>query len=118
MRKLRGNIGDLLITGICILGMSVVMLSYVENVSLLHQKTEVSQLARKYILRMETVGYLIPDDKTALCRELEALGVTNVNLEGTTLNAAAYGAPITLYIRGNLEGNYEFKEKRVSTSKN
>lgn len=107
-----------MITGICILSMTVVMLSYVENVGLLHQKTEVSQLARKYILRMETVGYLMPEDETALRGELEALGVTEVCLEGTTLCAAAYGAPITLYIQGKLEGSYEFTEKRVSTSKN
>lgn len=118
MRKQKGTIGDLMITGICILAMTVVMLSYVENVSLLHQKTEVSQLARKYILRMETVGYLMPDDKNALCGELENMGVTEICLEGTTLNTTAYGSPITLYIQGKLEGNYEFTEKRVSTSKN
>jgi len=45
------------------------------------------------------------------------LGITEISLEGTTLNTVDYGSPITLYIRGKLEGNYEFKEKRVSTSK-
>lgn len=107
-----------MITGICILAMTVVMLSYVENVGMLHRKTKVSQLARKYILRMETVGYLQPEDEVALCGELETLGVTEISLEGTTLYAAAYGSPITLHIRGKLEGSYEFTEKRVSTSKN
>lgn len=107
-----------MITGICILAMTVVMLSYVENVSLLHQKTKVSQLARKYILRMETVGYLKPEDETALYGELETLGVTEISLEGTTVYAVDYGSPITLFVRGKLEGSYEFTEKRVSTSKN
>lgn len=118
MRKQKGNMGDLLFSGICILAMTVVMLSYLENVALIHQKEEVGQLARKYILRMETVGYLTTSDKTALCQELETMGVTGINLEGTTVNAVSYGAPIVLYIDGMLEGKYAFKEKRVSTAKN
>ncbi len=107
-----------MVTGICILAMTVVMLSYMKNVSLLQQKTEVGQLARKYILRMETVGYLQPDDKNALWQELDTMGVTEINLEGTTMHVAAYGSPITLCICGKLEGNYAFEEKRVSTAKN
>lgn len=118
MRKQKGNIGDLLVTGICILAMTVVMLSYLENVSLLHQKAAVSQLARKYILRMETVGYLLPDDQTALWQELDTMGVTEISLEGTTMHTTAYGMPITLCICGKLEGIYVFEEKRVSTAKN
>ena len=118
MRKRKGNVGDLMISGICILAMTVVMLSYMESVTLIHQKEDVSQLARKYILRMETVGYLTVSDRTALCQELEAMGVTGINLEGTTLNEVSYGAPIVLYIGGMLEGKYAFTEKRASTAKN
>lgn len=118
MKKSKGNIGDLMTTGICILGMTVVMMAYMESVSLIHQKTEVSQLARKYILRMETVGYLTASDKTTLCQELELAGVTEINLEGTTVNEVNYGMPIALDIKGRLEGKHAFEEKRVSTAKN
>ena len=118
MKKEKGNIGDLMITGICILAMTVVMLAYLESVSLIHQKTEVGQLARKYILRMETVGYLTASDRTGLCQELELVGVTGIQLEGTTLNEVNYGEPISLFIKGQLEGKYDFEEKRVSTAKN
>lgn len=109
---------DLLSAGLCILGMTVVMLSYMDNVSLIHQKTEVSQVARKYILRMETVGYLTASDETALQQELTSLGVTEIDLEGTTLHEMSYGSPITLEISGKLKGEYAFEEKRVSTAKN
>lgn len=118
MRKQKGNIGDFLISGLCILAMTVVMLSYMESVALIHQKAEVSQLARKYILRMETVGYLTPQDRTALCQELNTMGVTQVQLDGTTLNQVDYGTPITLVIGGRLEGRYAFRETRSSTAKN
>lgn len=118
MRRCRGNIANLMAVGICVLAMTVVMLAYLESVALLHQKTEVGQLARKYILRMETVGYLTAGDQTALCQELAELGVTELSLEGTTLHGVPYGTPISLYINGKLEGKYAFEEKRVSTAKN
>ncbi len=107
-----------MMTGICILAMTVVMLSYMESVELIHQKTEIGQLARKYILRMETVGYLTSADRTALCQELNGMGVTEINLEGTTLHEVNYGTQIILQINGKLEGKYVFEEKRASTAKN
>lgn len=107
-----------MVTGLCLLAMTVVMLSYMDNVQLIQQKTEVSQLARKYILRMETVGYLTPGDRTVLTGELQAAGITDITYEGTTENEVGYGEPITLQIKGKLRGQYDFMEKRVSTAKN
>lgn len=118
MRKQQGNIASLMVAGICILAMTVVMLAYMENVSLIQQKTEVSQLARKYILRMETVGHLTSEDCTLLQQELTAVGVADINLSGTTLSEVSYGTPITLRISGKLKGEYVFEEKRTSTAKN
>ncbi len=118
MRRQKGNISSLMVAGICILAMTVVMLSYMESVSLIQQKTEVSQLARKYILRMETVGYLTDEDSTALLQELQGMGVKEVSLSGTTLSGVSYGMPITLQISGKLKGEFVFEEKRTSTAKN
>ena len=117
MKKCRGNIGDLLAVGFCILAMTVVMMCYMENVSLIQQKTRVNQIARRYILRMETVGYLDVSDKGMLSRELEEAGVTELKLDGTTIQPVPYGELITLRIRGKLGGEYEVDEKRVSTAK-
>lgn len=117
MSRQQGNVGDLMITGICILAMTVVMLAYLDNVELLHQKDEMGQLARKYILKMETTGYLTAEDMFLLTDELEALGVTEIHYGGTTVNAVPYGGAITLQIQGKLRGEYDCSEKRVSTAK-
>lgn len=118
MKQERGSIGDIMSAGICMLAMTVLMLSYMDNVRLIHRKTEVSQIARQYILRMETVGYLTEEDRIRLGRELEAAGVTELELAGTTLSPVTYGDIITLEIRGRLEGEYDLAEKRISTAKN
>lgn len=117
-KRTRGNVGSIMVTGLCLLAMTVVMLSYMDNIQLIQQKTDVSQLARKYILRMETVGYLTSADRSMLTGELQAIGVTGVSYEGTTEETVGYGEPICLQIKGKLRGQYEFTEKRVSTAKN
>lgn len=118
MKKSAGNIGDLLTTGICILAMTVVMSAYLNCTQMIHQKAEISQLARKYILRMEAVGYLTHSDEMSLCRELEDMGVTEIDLEGTNRNEVSYGMAISLQIKGKMRGEYVFREQRVSTAKN
>ncbi len=117
MKRREGNVGDLLITGICILAMTVVMLAYMDSADLLQQKSQVGQLARRYILRMETVGYLTAEDRTALSQSLVDLGVTEIDLADTTVAQVDFGDPIVLRIRGNLKGAYAFEEYRTSTAK-
>ncbi len=113
----KGNVADIMVTGIFVLAMTVVMLSFLENIKLIQQKAEVDQLARRYILRMETVGGLLATDKELLEAELKACGVASVDLSGTTMGEAGYGARIELRIRGLLGGKYEIEETRVSTAK-
>lgn len=117
MRQEKGSIGDIMAAGICMLAMTVLMLSYLDQVWLIHQKTEVSQIARQYILKMETVGYLEEADRIRLSRELDSAGVTELELAGTTMTPVTYGDVIVLEIRGKLGGEYDFEEKRVSTAK-
>ncbi len=107
----------MLAAGLCMLAMTAVMLSYINSVSLVFQKAEVSQIARKYILRMETTGELTDADRYALTAELEQAGVTRLKLDGTTVGRVKYGGTIVLLIRGELGGKYEFEEKKVSTAK-
>ena len=102
---------------LCMLAMTVLMLAYMDNVSLIFQKAAIGQLARKYILRMETGGELTEADRTTLLQELDSLGATEVTLEGTS-GQTGYGEPVELRIRGKLEDEYEFEERRVSTAKN
>lgn len=118
MKKEEGSIGDLLAACICMLLMTVLLVVYMDNVRLIEEKTEINQIARKYILRMETVGMLTESDRILLGRELEAAGASAVSLEGTTLDRVGYGEEIVLKIKGKLRNLYGFEEKRVSTAKN
>ncbi len=116
-KKEKGSIGDLMASCICMLLMSVLLLSYMDSVRLLDRKTQINQIARKYILRMETVGMLTDGDRALLLRELSEAGASEVSLEGSTGGQAGYGEEIVLCIRGKLRGVYGFEEKRVSAAK-
>lgn len=117
MKKQKGNIGDIMTTGLCILAMCMILLQFFNCVGLIEQKMKVGQLARKYILKMETVGFLPDTEKILLNRELADMGITEINLSGSTVNPVGYGETITLQIKGKLKGEYAFEEKRVSTAK-
>lgn len=117
MKKEKGNVGDLMAACICMLLLSVLLLAYMDSVRLIEEKTEINQIARKYILRMETVGMLTESDRLSLNRELEEAGASDIDLAGTTLEWVGYGEEIVLRIRGRLRGIYGFEEKSVSTAK-
>ena len=116
-RRQEGSIGDLLAALLCVLAMTGVMIAFLDCASLVGKKTMAGQLARSYVLRMETVGYLTPEDEAALYAELEREGITEASLEGTTRTPVAYGEEITLRITGKIGGEHSFEEKRVSTAK-
>lgn len=118
LTRQRGNVADMMSTCICILAISTLLVFFLQVVGMLQQKQEVGQLARKYILRMETVGYLTPADEITLDRELSDMGLEELCLDGTTRNRVGYGETISLSIRGRLKGGFAFEEKRVSTAKN
>lgn len=117
MKKESGNIGDYMATGICMLLLTVLVIAFLERISLIETKQEVNQIARKYILRMETLGGLRECDKAELIKDLENAGMTEISLEGSSMEGSGYGETIILQLRGKLEGGYEILEKRVSTAK-
>lgn len=49
MKREAGNIGDLMAACICMLLMTVLLVAYMDSVRLLDEKTEINQIARKYI---------------------------------------------------------------------
>ena len=54
MKKNAGSAGEFMITGLCILAMSAVMILYIQCTELIQQKIQTGQLARRYLLKMET----------------------------------------------------------------
>lgn len=86
-----------------ILAISVLSLMYLSYMARYDKKEAADQLAREYILRMETEGYLTDESKNNLIRSMENLGYTNINLSGTTMTDAGYGNQIMLVINASLE---------------
>ena len=65
----------------------------------------VRQVAREYLLIMETEGYLKLEDQEGLISELEGYGLYNISLSGTTTSEVSYGDRIYLSIRGTYDDN-------------
>lgn len=135
MSKRQGNIMDFLTVLLTIVAMSILVTVYLECTGLLLKKQEVGQISRKYILKMETEGYLTEATRNALLQELQQAGVRSVDISGTTLAPVMYGDTIILKIRGTLEGRivetgdemwtrgftaqaFTVEEERMSTAKN
>ncbi len=134
MKKRDGSVLDILTVLFAVLAVLVIMIAYLGCVKVITVKEDVSQVARKYILRMETVGYLTAADQAYMEQELQKLGMTDISLLGTTLSNVGYGNPITLHITGQIPwsqmigsdlfsftfvpGGQVIEEKRVSTAKN
>ena len=70
---------------------------------MLRNRERINQIARAYLLEMETLGYLPNDQKFQLQEMLEACGLTDISFGGTTLSEAEYGDIIYLMISGTLE---------------
>ena len=104
---------DLVTIGITILAMTIVVMVYLECTELMLKKLEVSQVSRKYILKMETEGYLSQENKTQMLTELEELGLQNVDVSGTTLYPVDYGDTITLEIKGGFKRNMLVREEEL-----
>lgn len=98
-------IGDIVPLLLAAIAMAVLVVG-VSNLSvMIDRKNRVEQIARKYILEMEVKGYLTGEDQAALLEDLSKAGVTDVDLDGTTVSMVSYGSVITLAIRGNLTGS-------------
>lgn len=117
MKKEAGNVGDFMMVCVCMLMLTALVTAYMDSVRLIAEKTEMNQIARKYILKMESVGMLTEADRIGLCVELEEAGASQIDLAGSTFERAGYGEPIALCIKGKLRGIYGFEERRVSTAK-
>ena len=68
----------------------------------LRTREEMNQIARAYLLEMETLGYLPNAQVLQLRDRLEECGLSDISFTGTTLNAVDYGENIRLSVSGNL----------------
>lgn len=70
---------------------------------IIRNRERINQIARAYLLEMETLGYLPSEEKMQLQNSLEECGLTNISFSGTTLSAAEYGDIIRLAVSGTMK---------------
>lgn len=88
--------------GICIMAMALCGLYIISTTGILNSKSDVNMIMRKYIIRMESEGYLTADDESELMEELKDVGMTNIDISGTTLSEVEYGETVYLYVKGDI----------------
>lgn len=82
----------------------IMMLFYsLDMFGMLHKANSKEDIAREYIFRMESSGYLSSTDKDSLESELTALGVYDISFDGTTMTQVPYGSTITLCVTGKVK---------------
>ncbi len=117
LKKSGGNIGDLMSLAVFLLAMLSILICFFECIGLMRVREDVSQLARKYTLIAETKGYLDAEEKSHLISELDGVGISDINLDGTTFQRVGFGNVVTVKISGKIKGKYLFSESRASTAK-
>lgn len=133
MKKDSGRIDDCLFVMVSLLFVVIISLVLFTGTETLQQKIMINQIARQYILKMETEGCLQYADAEEMEKRLNEIGVTDVSFTGTTMSQTGYGMDIVLEFTGNLhcreisftglfspeaaDGTIPVHEKRVSTAK-
>ena len=134
MKKRKGSIVDILPSMIMVIAAVMLIMVFFDLYQILSLNEDVKQIARKYMLTMETMGYLDPANQTTLVQELSDLQVTDIDLTGSTMSDAEYGNAVYLQISRklpqlNMDGydmlQFVFQDKsipirvrRMSTAKN
>ena len=100
LRKDKGILEQFLPAIVVIVLLAVLWTGSMVTASNIDRSTDIHHVARTYLLRMETDGYLTQQNRYLLEQELEALGMTDIDLKGTSFEDVGYGNKIKLVIRG------------------
>lgn len=87
---------------IVIIAVSVILTAFIYLVQVMSCKEDIRQIARDYLLDMETTGYLTSAGRTSLLQELSDKGMESIDLLGTTQAEVGYGSDIVLSVQGRL----------------
>lgn len=105
-KKKHGMLDDFLPITVFIILLAILLFTFIEFNNAVNKKTEINQVARRYILKMEQTGYATQSIQDALVQELNDLGyagdtsgspVTTANITAdTTKTHTGYGSDICL----------------------
>lgn len=114
MKKKCGSMMKMLPVLLAMAAMTAITVMYLTYMSDYDKRESADQIAREYILRMETQGYLSEEMKNNLISDLGDIGVSGINLQGTTMAKAAYGDEIALIINASVETEEHVFENLLS----
>lgn len=97
---------DVLPALIAIITCAVILTAFLYVIKVVSYKEEIRQLARGYMLEMETVGYLSPEAQAGLIQQLSDRMLEDIDLSGTTDADAGYGNTIYLSIHAAVPTKY------------
>ena len=99
-RKDKGMLDQFLPAIVVIVLLAVLWTGSMVTASNINRSNAIHQVARTYLLRMESDGYLTEENRNLLLAELEALDMEQIDLTGTSFTSVGYGNQIRLVIRG------------------
>ena len=99
-RKDKGILDQFLPAIVVIVLLAVLWTGSMISASNIDRSSDIQQVARTYLLRMETDGCLTEENRNLLIAELEALDMEQIDLTGTSFTNVGYGNRIRLVIRG------------------
>lgn len=103
LKKKKGIIDDIGIPLLAIVAMFIMLMAFILSNKDSNKINEVDSIIRDYTLSMESKGYLDTESRNELIRDLQDLGVSNINLAGTTTSKVGYGKRIHLVVNGQVE---------------
>lgn len=98
-KKHKGTVDQFIIPLIGIFAIFVVCIATLNYINSTNKFIVANQICRKYILKIETYGYLDSDNVNKLENELSLQGFTNIDLSGTTLVPVSNGEDVYLNIK-------------------
>ena len=87
---------------VCVFFLCVLMIALIDVYGVIIGRNKVERVHRQYLLSMERNGYLTDSDEAMLLQKLADLGVTNVDLTGTSRTPVGYGNQVRLTISGDM----------------
>lgn len=92
------SILEALISSTILASLMILVITYGNQ---LYTYTQIESVSRKYIQRMETYGYLTPELQDDINKELDALGVVNIDCSKSTMQKTKNGETINLIINAD-----------------
>lgn len=101
-KKDKGMLDQFLPAIVVIVLLAVLWTGSMITASNINRSNDIQQVARTYLLQMETDGYLTEENTGLLLNDLAALDMINIDLTGTSFTDVGYGNQVRLVIRGKV----------------